>query len=152
MADERGNTMKGIITLALTLLIVLCVTLPAYALPEPTTAHYPRGGQITISPSNESTNTYAFKADGKTDNKIRISMDGAYAEECGTMIYIQVFVVNKWGNWIAFGEPRTLTLSCTPDSYEEIFIIREKKPFCIVISSYGISGECVLPYKVASFS
>lgn len=144
--------MKKNITAVALLLIMLSTTICAYALPEPKTAHYPRGGMLTLTPSSESTNTYAFKADGKSHNKLRLSLNNAYSEVCGTTITIQIFVVNKWGNWVAFGEARNLTLSCTPDAYEAVFVIREKKPFCIVISSYGVEGECIIPYVVGTYS
>lgn len=149
---KKGSIMKKIIS-AITLAIILMSTaFSAYALPSPKTAHYPRSGMVSLSPSNKSTNTYAFKADSKTDSKLLLRLNDAYAEECQATIKMQVFVVNKWGNWIAFGEPRYLELSCTPESYEEVFVIREKKPFCLVISAPGTSGECVIPYDVQTCS
>lgn len=144
--------MKKISITLVMVMIIVSLAVGAYALPSPDTAHYPRGGTITLSPSSESTNTYAFQASGKSHNKVRLSMSNAYAEECGTAISIQVFVVNKWGNWIAFGDPRIVTLTCTPDAYEEVFTIRAKKEFCIVISAYGTGGDCEIPYTVATFS
>lgn len=140
--------MKKTCAVALTMILLLSVAMSAFALPNPKSAHYPRGGNVTLSPLNESTNTYAFKADGKTHNKVCLHLANAYADHCGTEVTIQVFVVNKWGNWIAFGDPQSVALGCTPASYDVMFPIREGKPFCFVMSSYGAPDKVFLPYIV----
>lgn len=123
---------------------------PAFALPTPCKAHYPRGGTLSLSPSKKSNNTYAFKASGRAHDRVHLQLIDAFAESCGTTVTIQVFVVNKWGNWIAFGEPEIVELCCMPTSYDLYFPIRARKEFCIVISSYGVTGRCVIPYLVST--
>lgn len=141
--------MKRMITLLLTLLMI-ALTISALALPEPKTAHYPRGSTLYLSKDTETNNTYAFKANGKSDGRAVVSFNNAYSDACDTIVTVQMFVTNKWGNWIAFGSPKTITLSCVPSSEDLSFTIRAKKEFCIKISAYGAEGDCVIPYQVTT--
>lgn len=139
---------KRLISSLLAVLILFSLTSSALALPEPRNAHYPRGGKLTLSPVKETNNTYAFKATGKSHSKAVLQINGAYADIGGTVVSIQMFVVNKWGNWIAFGAPETLVLDYEPSSHEFQFPIRARKQFCIQVSAYGISGYCEIPYQI----
>lgn len=141
---------KKIFTSMLITIMLLTITASAFALPKQKSAFYPRGGTITLSPAKEKNNTYAFKPQRKTDGRVLFTINGAYAHSNGTVVMIQMFVVNKWGNWIAFGAPETLVVNREPSCHEFRFTIRSNTPFCIVISSYGIDGTCVLPYYVVT--
>lgn len=131
-------------------LIVFSLTTSALALPEPYTAHYPRGGMLTLSSSDEVNNTFAFKASGRTDRRVQFHVNGAYSNACGTVVNVQMYVVNEWGNWIAFGATKTLTLDCVPMSQTLSFPIRAMMQFCIIISAYGTAGDCVIPYNIST--
>ena len=139
-----------IFSAALIMVLLFTFAGSAFALPRPCKAHYPRGGTLTLSPAKEANNTYAFKASGRAHNRVHLQIIGAYAESCDTTVSIQMFVVNRWRNWIAFGEPKVITLNCTPTTYDLYFPIRARKEFCIVVTSYGISGQCVIPYVVST--
>lgn len=141
---------KKIVATFLMILMLFAFSVSAFALPEPSSAHYPRGGMLTLSTAKEMNNTYAFKATGKADSKALLNINNAYADTCGTVVTIQMFIVNKWGNWIAFGAPETLVLDCEPSSHEFQFTIRPRRQFCIVISSYGVNGSCIIPYQVTT--
>lgn len=143
--------MKKAMTCILVAVMVLMMTAGAYALPKPKTAHYPRGGLLTLSSVSCTNNTYAFKATGRNDGKVHLQFANAYADQCDTSVSVQIFVVNKWGNWIAFGNPKTITLACTPEDYELYFPIRAGKEFCVTISAYGITGNATLPYTVSTY-
>jgi hypothetical protein len=147
----KGRTMnkKPFISMLLTIML-LAIAVSAFALPKPKSAHYPRGGLLTLSPAKEKNNTYAFKPTGKADGKATFSINGAYAHNDGTLVMIQLFVVNKWGNWIAFGPPETLVVNSESSNHEVRFTIRQNKPFCFIVSSYGINGVCVIPYYVTT--
>lgn len=141
---------KKMITGALLLVVLFTVSVSAYALPEPWTAHYPRGGMLTLSPADQVNNTFAFKASGKTDTRVQLHINGAHTNMCGTVVNVQMFVVNEWGNWIAFGAPKTIALSCEPVSQTMNFTIRSMTHFCIVVSAYGAAGDCVIPYNIST--
>lgn len=144
--------MKNRVLVCVLLVLMLFTTATnAYALPEPGTAHYPRGGQLTLSSSKQTNNSYAFKPMGKTDNRLRLSIQNAYAETSGSSVTIQMFIINEWGNWIQWGAPETIFLDNTPKSFDFYYTIREKQPFCIVVRSYGTTGRCVIPYEVSTF-
>lgn len=142
--------MKKIRIVSIITLLALLLASTAFALPDPDTAHYPRGGKLTLSSSKETNNTYAFKATGKHDTRVSLQINEAYADVCGTAVTVQMFIINEWGNWIAFGQPETILLCCVPTSHELSFTIREKQPFCIQVSSYGAEGKCVIPYQVTT--
>lgn len=139
---------KKILTALILLMLVFLAITPAYALPKPRSAHYPRGGRLTLSPMKQSTNTFAFRASGKTDRQVILQINNAYAMADDTAVTIQMFVVNKWGNWIAFGSPQVVNLHEEPASFTLYFTIRPRKPFCIVVSSYGTTENIVIPYVV----
>lgn len=140
--------MKKTTVLLLTLLLTVSICASAFALPLASSAHYPRSGLITMDSLRQTNNTYAFKANGKTHNNLLLCIEDAYAKDCGTKVSIQVFIVNKWGNWIAFGPPKTIELSCQPTSTALSFPLRAGTPFCVVMTSYGNQGDCVIPYRV----
>lgn len=141
---------RKLVICAMVCSILLAMAVNAYALPKPRTAHYPRGGMLTLSPGNEKNNTYAFRADGRADTKAQLQILGGYTDGGETMVTIQAFVVNKWGNWIAFGTPKTVALSAESLTETLTFPIRAKKAFCFVVSAYGATGECVIPYLVTT--
>lgn len=143
---------RKMINCLLLILVVTAFVSSAYALPAPKSAHYPRTGSLSLSADKQTTNTYAFKALSKTDNRVRLSIVDAVANDCGTPVSIQIYVVNKWGNWIAFGNAQTIKLDCQESSYELTFTIREKKEFCIVVTTTGLDGTCTIPYTVSTFS
>lgn len=124
----------------------------AYALPASKSAHYPRTGSLSLSTDKQTSNTYAFKALGKTDNKVRLAITDAITDDCDVAVSVQMYVVNKWGNWIAFGNAQTIQLNCQESSHELTFTIREKKEFCIVVTTTGLDGTCTIPYTVSTFS
>ena len=131
-------------------ILLFSLATSASALPKPKSAHYPRGGMLTLSPDKEKNNTYAFKPSGKADGKALLNINGAYAHTDGTTVMIQLFVVNKWGNWIAFGPPEKLVVDSASSDHTYRFTIRQNKPFCFVMSSCGIDGVCVIPYVVTT--
>ncbi len=136
---------------AIALLITLMLTAAtAFALPKPRTAHYPRGGRLTLSPLDQINNTYAFKATGKTDGRVQLHISNAYSDAPDTEVFVQMFVVNRWGNWVAFGSPQVITVGREPSSHDLYFTIRPRKPFCIVVSAYGVLGNVVIPYLIVT--
>lgn len=140
--------MKKTISAFLSLFLIAAMCTSAFALPNPKTAYYPRGGALKLYSSKQMNNTYAFKPAGKADTKLVLTLDNAYAATCGSRVSIQLFIVNKWGNWIAFGPAQTLELMCQPTSKTYTLPIREGKEFCIVITAIGESVECEIPYRV----
>jgi hypothetical protein len=135
--------------LALTLILSILAT-TAFALPKPRTAHYPRGGMFTLSSTKETTNSYAFKATCRSDSRVHLQIRNAYAEQDEASVSFQIFVVNRWGNWVAFGAPEIITIGSESSSYDLYFTIRARKAFCIVVSAYGMEDRCVIPYHVTT--
>ena len=105
---------------------------------------------LTLSPWQETNNTFAFKANGKSHGLLTLSINDAFTDEGSAAVTNKLFVVNKWGNWVQFGNPKSLVLSNEPSSHEYNFPIRQGKAFCVVLSAYGASGNCHIPYQVVT--
>jgi hypothetical protein len=147
---KGGCNMKKIILTLIMALLIFSICTAAFALPNPYTAHYPKAGMLTLSPSKKTNNTFAFKASRWTDTRVQLHISGAYTDACKTEISIQMFVINKWGNWIAFGNPQLITLNCFPLTQNLYFPIRERRQFCIVVSVLGVESSCVIPYQITT--
>lgn len=103
--------MKKTLFILLIAILLCCHVTASFALPAPESAHYPRCGELTLSSQTEINNTYAFRATGKNDSSVVFEVQGGYAQEDSTAVSVQMFVINRWGNWVAFGKPKTLILN-----------------------------------------
>ena len=140
--------MKKTLFILLIAILLCCHVTASFALPAPESAHYPRCGELTLSSQTEINNTYAFRAPVKNDSSVVFEVQGGYAQEDGTAVSVQMFVINRWGNWVAFGKPKTLILNAEATTATLRFPIRVCKPFCIVVSSFGYAEDIVIPYRV----
>lgn len=87
--------MKKTLFILLIAILLCCHVTASFALPAPESAHYPRCGELTLSSQTEINNTYAFRATGKNDSSVIFEVQGGYAQEDGTAVSVQMFVINR---------------------------------------------------------